>query len=458
MKQNELRSILRAQLAIPRMGTFKRLKSKRCRKCWNLVLDEWHRLPRYVVNKCDEWCHSRSTRGWYLNGSCVKRSVYFVSATPVNPVLEDEVRSDEIIEKVYEDDEESLKVALDRTMSIIMAFSNNYRVNKKGLFQNFLNRAKVGYVSAEKIGWKYPSSLKWKNLNPNNPDSVLVEHLRDKKMGDEESNWVEEYALASGLVRTRRRQRQYFLFPGPKSKGGRSFGINYKRLYVHKSSSGQAVNWLRQHPRVRYALEALISAGMIIKTKNDSYRWFGTSKAILFCTHQSVALGLTATLKKIILDGHLVGSRMVSIGTNVQNRDLEALIERFSDHNSGMRILVATDALSESIDLHESCKTVIHYELPWSPLRLLQRVGRLTRLKESISGKVSFNRGVHVAHIVIPFSVEEERANRLVRRIKFLHEQGLWPGKKSHKEVIRGLLGSGPSQHLAWYLNSHERV
>ncbi|OLC06558.1 MAG: hypothetical protein AUH42_05425 [Gemmatimonadetes bacterium 13_1_40CM_70_11] len=42
-------------------------------------------------------------------------------------------------------------------------------------------------------------------------------------------------------------------------------------------------------------------------------------------------------------------------------------------------ILVATDLLSEGLNLQDAAR-VVHYDLPWSPARLAQRVGRIDRL------------------------------------------------------------------------------
>jgi hypothetical protein len=50
---------------------------------------------------------------------------------------------------------------------------------------------------------------------------------------------------------------------------------------------------------------------------------------------------------------------------------------------------------------------------------------------------------------VIPGSVEEERINRLARRIRFMREQRLWPTDASDSELVRGLIGGGPSMHYA---------
>lgn len=46
---------------------------------------------------------------------------------------------------------------------------------------------------------------------------------------------------------------------------------------------------------------------------------------------------------------------------------------------SDVRILVATDAASEGIDLQNHCNLLIHYEIPWNPSRLEQRNGRVDR-------------------------------------------------------------------------------
>jgi ERCC4-related helicase len=46
----------------------------------------------------------------------------------------------------------------------------------------------------------------------------------------------------------------------------------------------------------------------------------------------------------------------------------------------GPDVLVATDRLSEGVDLHRCCRHVIHYELDPSPVRTLQRNGRVRRV------------------------------------------------------------------------------
>jgi hypothetical protein len=49
------------------------------------------------------------------------------------------------------------------------------------------------------------------------------------------------------------------------------------------------------------------------------------------------------------------------------------------------RVLIATDCLSEGINLQESFTAVLHYDLPWNPNRLEQREGRVDRFGQPAS-------------------------------------------------------------------------
>lgn len=55
----------------------------------------------------------------------------------------------------------------------------------------------------------------------------------------------------------------------------------------------------------------------------------------------------------------------------------EEAAESFNEGN--VRFLVSTEAGGEGIDLQSRCHSLIHVDLPWNPMRLHQRVGRLNR-------------------------------------------------------------------------------
>jgi hypothetical protein len=43
-------------------------------------------------------------------------------------------------------------------------------------------------------------------------------------------------------------------------------------------------------------------------------------------------------------------------------------------------VLITTGVLAEGVDLHRSCRRVIHHDLPWNPAKLEQRTGRVDRI------------------------------------------------------------------------------
>ena len=54
------------------------------------------------------------------------------------------------------------------------------------------------------------------------------------------------------------------------------------------------------------------------------------------------------------------------------------------------RILVATEVLSEGVNLHRS-NIVINYDIPWNPTRLIQRVGRVNRVDTTFDTIHTYN-------------------------------------------------------------------
>ncbi len=59
--------------------------------------------------------------------------------------------------------------------------------------------------------------------------------------------------------------------------------------------------------------------------------------------------------------------------------DRENVKTAFNDPASPVRVLVATDAASEGLNLHRTARYLLHYDCPWNPSRLEQRNGRIDR-------------------------------------------------------------------------------
>ncbi len=59
--------------------------------------------------------------------------------------------------------------------------------------------------------------------------------------------------------------------------------------------------------------------------------------------------------------------------------DFEEVQQAFEDPAAPVRLLIATDAASEGINMQECCRWVVHFDIAWSPTKLQQRNGRVSR-------------------------------------------------------------------------------
>ena len=82
-----------------------------------------------------------------------------------------------------------------------------------------------------------------------------------------------------------------------------------------------------------------------------------------------------------VSEGFTGGDRLLTMYGGMDTHDRERIKAAFQTalEQSPVRILLATDAASEGIDLQNYCARLVHYEIPWNPNRLEQRNGRIDR-------------------------------------------------------------------------------
>lgn len=98
---------------------------------------------------------------------------------------------------------------------------------------------------------------------------------------------------------------------------------------------------------------------------------------IIFCRFIATANYLAEWLPKVKGAG-LKDARMIAVTGEIGDQERRARIAELVNE-PGPRILVATDCLSEGINLQEHFDAIVHYDLPWNPNRLEQREGRVDR-------------------------------------------------------------------------------
>src|SRR5699024_3428273 len=62
--------------------------------------------------------------------------------------------------------------------------------------------------------------------------------------------------------------------------------------------------------------------------------------------------------------------------SDVEQQDV---VESFKKKSSPIRVLVTGDLASEGVNLHSQCHELVHFDIPWSLIRIEQRNGRIDR-------------------------------------------------------------------------------
>ncbi|MEU8020962.1 helicase-related protein [Micromonospora haikouensis] len=57
----------------------------------------------------------------------------------------------------------------------------------------------------------------------------------------------------------------------------------------------------------------------------------------------------------------------------------QRIVEEFKQEQAPVRVLVTGDVASEGVNLHAQCHELVHYDIPWSLIRIEQRNGRIDR-------------------------------------------------------------------------------
>jgi superfamily II DNA or RNA helicase len=122
-----------------------------------------------------------------------------------------------------------------------------------------------------------------------------------------------------------------------------------------------------------------------------------TESPLIFTEYRDTAIHLAATIGRPALLLHGSMSRV----------ERAVALERFT--RTPGTILFATDAAGQGLNLHQTCRLVINIELPWNPMRLEQRIGRVDRIGQT--------RTVHAIHLVASETPEDRILARLKTRV-----------------------------------------
>ncbi|MGU5708371.1 helicase-related protein [Aeromonas hydrophila] len=94
-------------------------------------------------------------------------------------------------------------------------------------------------------------------------------------------------------------------------------------------------------------------------------------KVLIFTEYRTTQDYLCETLRC-----HFGADKVELINGSMGHTERREAITRFEDQG---QFLISTEAGGEGINLQRQCHIMINFDLPWNPMRLVQRIGRLYR-------------------------------------------------------------------------------
>jgi len=128
----------------------------------------------------------------------------------------------------------------------------------------------------------------------------------------------------------------------------------------------------------------------------------GKEKIIIFSYYRATLSYLRRRLMEI-------GEQSVIMHGDVPNDQRWNEIDRFKNP-TGPRILITSEVGSEGIDL-QFCRILVNYDLPWNPMRIEQRIGRIDRVGQQA-------KTLSIVNFKVEGTIEERIHERLKEKIE----------------------------------------
>ncbi|MEV5693045.1 DISARM system SNF2-like helicase DrmD [Micromonospora globbae] len=153
--------------------------------------------------------------------------------------------------------------------------------------------------------------------------------------------------------------------------------------------------------------------------KPDGRHWTN-ERVVVFTEYRDTQLWLADLLRQEGLGGE--GLSLLHGGTPADEREKIRLAFQAHPTERPVRILLATDAASEGIDLQNHCHRLVNYDIPFNPNKLEQRIGRIDRYGQKVTPEIQHFVGTGFGRPVDSFEADLEFLSRVATKVARMEE------------------------------------
>ncbi|MDX2271009.1 MAG: DISARM system SNF2-like helicase DrmD [Cyanobacteriota bacterium] len=145
--------------------------------------------------------------------------------------------------------------------------------------------------------------------------------------------------------------------------------------------------------------------------------WMPT-RVLIFTEYADTKRYLEQQLSSLIAGSDRDYDRIGTFHGGMSKEDRRLIKEAFNmdPHKHPLRILIATDAAREGVNLQNHCADLFHFDVPWNPSRMEQRNGRIDR-------KLQRQTEVRCYYFVLPQRPEDRVMDVLVQKTQRIQEE-----------------------------------
>ena len=173
---------------------------------------------------------------------------------------------------------------------------------------------------------------------------------------------------------------------------------------VKSTETSSFRQFLLNRIRGNYDLESLRQCdskfGYLSTTLVEYFSSYPSEKVVLFSFFRGTLRYLAERPQEIGVTATLLMGGM--------KEDKTTIIDRFQA-DPGIRVLLSSEVASEGVDL-QFCRFLINYDLPWNPMKVEQRIGRIDRLGQAAER-------IFILNLVYADTIDARIVERLYERL-----------------------------------------
>ncbi len=196
-----------------------------------------------------------------------------------------------------------------------------------------------------------------------------------------------------------------------------SFGLSSRELEILEEMTDVANQSRYQaDPRVE-KLVAWIKQNLCLDLGKPNAAWL-EKRVIIFTEYTDTKRYLQQKLQEAIALSDKERDRIDVFHGGIGEERREAIKNAFNSDPSRhpLRILIATDAAREGVNLQNNCADLFHFDVPWNPSRMEQRNGRIDR-------KLQRSPIVHCYYFVLAQRTEDKVLKVLVKKTETIQKE-----------------------------------